>query len=1246
VVGLGLYTRTDHFQRWLREQTLAALQTLVNGEVSLEGVSGSVWEEIRLHGLSIRQNGVEVLSLPQGTVAVHLLAQLRSLIRSSSVQIAQVTLTEPVVRLVQEPEAGSNITHLLKPAEEPSTLSIFLSHVSIQNGQVEIRPTEGNEAKVTDLSLDGNLALLPSGMRAEVTSLAFTLATAGVPEVHWDSSLAYEDSGGLDRLSVQRLDLRTTLSHVQLSGSVDNLTAPILALTTTVEKLATADIAAFLPTPRLQQDIAGTVQVTGPLSALQVDASLAAQDGRVTTAIAADLSQTPPDAKGTLHVEHFVVDKVLYLPDVAGEVSGQVAFQGTNLETMLSEFNVYGSRLLVSGRPIGDLSLTGNLTKGQVAFTAETKGKAGYVYAQSQVTLGELLAYEMTLTARNLDTAQVTGDKMPPAANVNFDAWIKGTGTTLETVDGAVKLTLLPSKLGTVTLTQGQIAGTLRKGQLTLDKGILLANDTTVNVQGQLGGLQGTPHSKLSYSVLTKNIAPWLALAGIAGEGAINLSGTASGALTALSVEGKVTLADFGVGTNTLQNGTVTYTLTGVGGPQPRGRVSAALQGVQAGLRLRSVSADLALAGLQPVEVQAEITAQGEEVRALRLKTQTHYDPERLEVLVQELALQLPTGMWQTPQQPHLVLRDGALSIENFSLQRAEQIVSVTGMLAQQGPLDLQVQVNRFSLEELRPLLRDGPEVSGRVTAEVRVQGTAASPDVTANITTGTLTVAGQSYAGLTAQGTYRSERLDLNLLLRQDATHTLSVEGELPLTLGGAGGSSSPVLGEANLRVRSEGLSLAFLGLLSKDVQDVQGTVSMDVNLRGPVHNLIPSGSVQVRQGQARVKPLGQTFKDIAVELQLAQDTVRLTQFAVRAGDGQFTGSGIVALQHYAITSIDLTFAANRFRLIDTRQYRAAVSGRLTCSGSLQEPVVKGAMELTDTTVRPDLTLMKSGPAAPDATIVVVQTAQELTTPTQPTEPAAGEGASEPSASASRNEVYHRLALDLTVSISRDTWVHMEEGSIELMGQLHARKEPGEEPALSGAVETVRGWIAVHGRKFRLEKGNIVFTGATPIDPSLDVVARYTLPQYQVDVVVGGTAKAPLVSFRSEPPLEQTDILSLLVFGKPANALSKGEKVSLQSQAVQALAGSVAEDLRRSLAESLGVDNLELDVGETTEQSRIGVGKYIAPGVFVSTSQQVGGKQGRDVSIEYQLGENWQLKSSTTSQGNNGIDLLWKKRY
>ena len=1247
VVGVGLYTQTEHFRLLLREQALAALRTSINGEVALERVSGSVWQQVFLDHLSIQQNGVEVLSVPRVAVTVKLLSQLYAFFHSSTLHIANIELTAPVIRLVQDQETGWNLAHLLKPSDqpqEPQTLAIFLDRLKIEGGRIEARPAGSEEVYLTALTLDGNLALLPSGTQADVATLNFSLARAGAPEVQWTSALSYDDTVSPSMLHLHYLDLRTAGSHLLTSGTVQNLSAPTTALTVEVERLAASELQMLWQALPLQQDLSGTVHLTGPLSALQLAATLQAPDGRVTTLTTADLTNTPPQYQGTIEVQRFAIDKVLHLANLSGEVSGKLSFAWATLETAQGELHAQASGLLVQGRQVGDVALVGNLAKSQVALTVEAKGENGNAHLQSAVTLGSTPAYELTLAVRNFAVAQAIAAGPPRTANLNLDAWIKGRGVSLAQLDGAAKVTLLPSRLGTITLTRGRVAGTLHDGQVTLDEVTLLANNTTLTVQGQVGSLQESPTGKISYALHAKDLAPWLALAGRKGEGGLDLEGTLSGAFTALRLEGKATLSNLRVADSSLQSGAVTYTLTDVGSSQPRGQVTATLNRLDAGMRLRTVEAALALTGMAPAEVHANFTVRDDALRTHQLKTLVRYQPERLEARVEELILQLPTGTWHTPKSTQFVLQGRTLTIDDFQLQRADQSVSATGVFAWQGAQDLHVQVHHFSLAELRPLLRTNTEVSGYVTAEAQVQGTAAAPQIEATLTADTLTVAGQSYAGLVAQGAYRQERFNLDLRLRQDAIHTLTVEGGVPVYLGWAGERPPAVLGEADLRMRSDGLSLAFLSLLRKEVQEVQGTLSMDVQVRGPALAPITTGEIRVQQGQARVVPLGLSLTGIELQLGLDPGALRVTQFVVHSKGGQLTGTGTLALQQYALTALDVTLDADNFHVINTRQYTAAVSGQLVCSGSPQAPFLRGALTVKDTILRPDLSLLKSGPAAPDPTIVVIQSPQELAAQAQQAKQAQEQGADSPPPQ--QSDFYRQLGLELTVTIPRNTWVHLDAGSVELMGQIQARKSPAEDLSLTGRIETVRGWYTFQGRKFEVETGQIVLTGESTIDPSLDVVARYTLPKYKVDVVVSGTASAPTLTLRSEPGLEQADILSLLLFGKPASALNQGEAISLQSQALQMAASYVASDLQQSVAQHVGVDSLQLGVGESLSQSRISAGKYVTKDVFVSTSQSLGKKQDREVSIEYQLRTNWQLKATATPQGNNGIDLMWGKQY
>jgi translocation and assembly module TamB len=1004
------------------------------------------------------------------------------------------------------------------------------------------------------------------------------------------------------------------------------------------------------PSVPLQQDLSGTVQVTGPLSALQLATTLQAPDGRVTATTTVNLSQTPPHYQGTLAVERFTINKVLRTDDIGAEVSAQLSFAGDSLTTAEGALQAQAAALVVRGQEIGNLAVSGNVAKGQLALTGEARGPIGEATWQSHVHVGTPLAYEVNLTARNIVPAKLVGDKLTVPVRLNFDAWVKGRGTSLAEAEAATKLTVLPSQVGSLTDVRGQLVGQLvgkeNQQQVTLDSLKLEAHDTTLTAQGKLVDLLQTPSGTISYTLSASNLTPWLELLGQKGAGALRLEGRANGTPKALQVEGKASLANLQMATSTLQNGALTYTFTGVGGAQPQGQVTATLTHLDAGISWRTAKVNLAVSGTQPVEVQTQFVGQDEQNRTQRLATQIRYQPERLEVLVKELTLQLSTGTWRNSQPSRVVMQNKALTIDNFRLQQADHWVSANGTFAWQGPQNLQVQITRFPLADLKTLLGTGPQISGTVNTELRVQGTAAAPELVMNLNTSAVTVAGQTFTGLTTHLGYHQQQLQVNALVSQDSTHTLSVDGGIPLSLQWEGKPSAPVLGDADLRVRSNGLSLAFLNSLSPNanIEDIKGTVRVDVQVRGPVQALAPSGTVQLQQGQVRVKPLGVTFQDISVQAELGPEAVQISQLVVRAKDGRVTGTGRLALQQYTVTSFALALSAEHFRVMDTHEYNAAVSGQLTGGGSLAYPFFGGQLKFEDTVLRPDLSLLKSGPAKPDSTIVVVHSEQELQTPQpQSPRPDARHGGGAPGGS-----LYQHLSLNLAVTVPRGTWVYLDEGTLELMGQVHIQKAPEEEPYLVGTIETVRGWYTFHNRKFTLEHGQVIFTGSTPPDPSLDILARYTLKNYKIDLVVSGTASNPSVALQSEPSMEQADILSVLIFGKTTDGLSSGEKSSLQSEMLNTSAGYLANNLRRAVAEQLGIDDLQFDVGETVGKSHIGAGKYISKDVYVSTGQATGDKknQGQEFGVEYQLNENWQLKASTTTEGNSGIDIFWQKRY
>ncbi len=234
---------------------------------------------------------------------------------------------------------------------------------------------------------------------------------------------------------------------------------------------------------------------------------------------------------------------------------------------------------------------------------------------------------------------------------------------------------------------------------------------------------------------------------------------------------------------------------------------------------------------------------------------------------------------------------------------------------------------------------------------------------------------------------------------------------------------------------------------------------------------------------------------------------------------------------------------------------------------------------------------------------------------------------------------------MTVQIAVPRDAWVRRSDANVELQGWMTAWKKPGGELHLAGDIEGVRGWYAFQGKKFTLSEGRVRFSGQG-LDPVLDITATHTAGDYLVRLKVGGTVTKPTLALESEPALDQADVLSVLLFGAPASQLSRSQSVGLREQALGIAGGYVASELRQSVANALGVDDLQFDTGTAgLQDARVSVGKYVADDIFVSLAHRFG-QSVEEVRIEYVIRPEWSLETSTDTLGRSAVDLLWKRRY
>jgi translocation and assembly module TamB len=152
---------------------------------------------------------------------------------------------------------------------------------------------------------------------------------------------------------------------------------------------------------------------------------------------------------------------------------------------------------------------------------------------------------------------------------------------------------------------------------------------------------------------------------------------------------------------------------------------------------------------------------------------------------------------------------------------------------------------------------------------------------------------------------------------------------------------------------------------------------------------------------------------------------------------------------------------------------------------------------------------------------------------------------------------------------------------------------------------------MAFRGNNFTLTRGDANFANPFELNPEINIEATSVISQYQVTINFSGKASKLSLTYRSDPPLPDTDIIALLAIG------STGEESALRSQggagsqnygATALLSEAISSGLGGRIEKLFGISHFRVDpflAGTATESNAA---------ARVTIQQQVT----RDLSITY----------------------------
>jgi translocation and assembly module TamB len=960
------------------------------------------------------------------------------------------------------------------------------------------------------------------------------------------------------------------------------------------------------------------------------------------------------------------------------------------------------------GRALGTTALADPRLSGRVDtdFTVEGRGRtlhtieAHALVAVPQATLaaGELRGVNLDarLTRGALDAtlkgAFANVDPAVAAARPDLAGAVSGTVDaalstpnvtrfSLSDAKGQVRLTLEPSRIAAQTIDKGVLAASLAGGVLDVTELQVASPFAIVSATGPVA-LTADGESKLAYHAEVADLSTVAALAGqSAVRGAALVDGRISGNRAELHTTGTLSLDNAAYG-DTLRavNTDARYevTLPDLDPARAHVKASATATLVEAGGRsLREVAVETDYADRR---ASFGVRVAETDERSADLGGQLTLRNPGVDLTLDRLTLTAPDAQWALGAPAHIAYDGSRVDVANLSLVSGQQKIDASGAVAigaagtQAIAADrpLRLRAERVDLAALDRLARTGRQLAGTLDATATIAGSTTAPHADATIAIRDGAVGDFKYRAFDATLRHDDTAARVEAKLDQDPAQ-LTLLGTLPplaVLRDEARRRNAPI----EVRLETSAIDLGVAQAFTTAVRDLKGTLQAKVHATGTLAAPKVDGDVRITGGALTVPAADTTFSGLEADLGFRDDRLDVRRFEIADKDGKrLTVTGGVGLSSAdrALGRVDLKLTGQDFRILDGDLGRMSVDVDLGVRGEATALRAEGTVAVRDGRIEVDHVLEEFRPtsqvSAPPPPGDQPGSRQDgRRSDGDPPAKAGGLQGESPTPS-----MFDAMAFDVRVTVPNnlvvrgdgvkvgDRGMSLGDLNMTLGGDLRTTKAASARPIVIGSIRTVRGYYEFQGRRFELRRdGAVSFKGPDPTNPQLDVTATRDISGVEARVRVHGEAQRPALELSSTPPLDEGDILSLIIFNRPINDLGEGERTTLAQRAGSMVGGFVAAPVAEALRDALDVDLLEITpLSEEGGGSSVSIGNQIGEKVFVKVRQQFGSSETTQLVLEYELSKLLRLETQVQQGGDTtksvghraergGADLVFVIKY
>ncbi len=369
------------------------------------------------------------------------------------------------------------------------------------------------------------------------------------------------------------------------------------------------------------------------------------------------------------------------------------------------------------------------------------------------------------------------------------------------------------------------------------------------------------------------------------------------------------------------------------------------------------------------------------------------------------------------------------------------------------------------------------------------------------------------------------------------------------------------------NLSITSPNINVADLVALVPEAPTVRGLLHVDVNVRGTVMRPEINGELTLENISYALPDI--TIDSVFSKIRFQNSHIIADYMKGKINNGTFSISGFAVVPQ---GRIDTLHAVLRFNNVDLKHKDV---GSIVLNSDMYAAARRDSFRMSG-----EVTAVKAVYDAPFnlQTIIKLLTTANRPPPEQP-------------------EIAKRLYFDIGISAPNGVKISNNVAQVDADLDLQVKGYLSRLNIYGTISTSEKGIVQYLGKKFEIVHALIEFDNPYKIDPTLDLTATHFVStdegDYQLSMFLSGTVEKWRLDLKSNPPIPEQDIISLLLIGKrrpTTQVVKEGKQIDLEDMAKDYAVGLVRGTIEETAEKTLGVEKFTI-TGDLLDPTQLDIG-------------------------------------------------------